>query len=129
MEIGDPGTFEGELNVPLLATESSPLPENASIIRNKLRIRLVLVLLAMILAVESGTAMLSAPTIRIYESITCQRYYEKYDKSKIGAGGQIPEELCKNQEIQGEVAIVKGFGELFNALFGMWNGPILGIQG
>ncbi|KAK2734064.1 hypothetical protein FQN55_002932 [Onygenales sp. PD_40] len=87
--------------------------------QNNLRIRLIISLFTIILAVETGFAMLSAPTTRIFESITCLRYYEQHDQSKIGAGGHIPEELCKNESIQGEVAIVKGYGELFDALFGV----------
>jgi hypothetical protein len=94
------------------------LPVDETRARKKLRIRLIITLFAMILAVEIGGSMLSAPTTRIYEAITCQKYYEKHDKSKIGKDGQTPEELCKNEEIQGEMAIVTGYRETFDALFG-----------
>lgn len=62
--------------------------------------------------------MLAAPMTRIFESITCLHYYKEHDPTIIGKNGYIPEELCKNKEIQGEVAIVKGYGELFDALSG-----------
>ncbi|KAJ9211946.1 hypothetical protein DTO166G4_6474 [Paecilomyces variotii] len=88
----------------------------ANAAREKLRWRLIITLFAMILTVETGNAMVSGPTTRIYEAIACRDYYQAHDPSKIGNGGQIPEELCKNSEIQSEVAIVKGYGELFDGL-------------
>ncbi|EEH19456.1 hypothetical protein PABG_01775 [Paracoccidioides brasiliensis Pb03] len=98
---------------------SNHVPDSTASSQRKLRMRLTVVLFAIVLAFETGGSMLSAPMTRIFESITCQRYYEQHDKSKIGKDGYIPEELCKNKEIQREVAIVKGYGELFDALSGV----------
>ena len=109
---------EDDENKPFLPDDPLELQDELAG-RSKLRLRLVLVLFSIILAVETGASMTSSPTTRIYESIACRQYYEAHDNSKIGAGGHIPEELCKNAQIQGEVAIVTGYRELFDALVGM----------
>ncbi|KAL2000286.1 hypothetical protein VTN02DRAFT_3307 [Thermoascus thermophilus] len=85
--------------------------------RRRLRLRLMLTLFAMILAVETGNAMVSGPTTRIYEAIACRRFYEIQDPSRIAPDGQVPEALCKRKEVQGEVATVTGYGEFFDGLF------------
>lgn len=85
--------------------------------RRRLRLRLMVTLFAMILAVETGNAMVSGPTTRIYESIACRQFYEVQDPTRIGPDGQVPEELCKSKEVQGEVAMVTGYGEFFDGLF------------
>jgi len=77
----------------------------------------MITLFAMTLAVETGVAMSSGPMTRIYESIACRQFYEARDPGKIGADGQVPEQLCKSKEVQGEVALVKGYGEFFDGLF------------
>ncbi|OJD17208.1 hypothetical protein AJ78_02701 [Emergomyces pasteurianus Ep9510] len=94
----------------------SDIPSSA---QRKLRMRLTVALFAIVLAFETGGSMLAAPMTRIFESITCLRYYEGQDPTIIRENRYIPEELCKNKEIQGEVAIVKGYGELFDALSGV----------
>lgn len=80
--------------------------------------RLTIALFAIVLAFETGGAMLGAPITRLFESITCLHYYKEHDPTIIGKNGYIPEKSCKNKEIQGEVAIVKGYGELFDAMAG-----------
>ncbi|PGH14310.1 hypothetical protein AJ79_03132 [Helicocarpus griseus UAMH5409] len=101
---------------PFTSKHGLDVPESA---QRKLRLRLTIALFAIVLAFETGGSMLAAPMTRIFESIICLHYYEQHDQSKIGKGGFIPEQLCKNKEIQSEVAIVKGYGELFDALSGV----------
>ena len=57
--------------------------------------------------------------VRIYESITCRKYYLEQDPSQIGADGQVQEELCKVKDVQTEVAAVKGYMEFFDGLLSM----------
>ncbi|PGH29045.1 hypothetical protein GX50_08203 [[Emmonsia] crescens] len=99
------------------SSQDSDAPGSA---QRKLRMRLTIALFAIVLAFETGGSMLAAPMTRIFESITCLHYYKEHDPTIIGKNGYIPEELCKNKEIQGEVAIVKGYGELFDALSGVF---------
>lgn len=85
----------------------------------KLRLRLLLTLFAVVLAVEMGLNMADSPMVRIYESITCRHYYTQYDPSQIGADGQVEEELCKVKDVQTELAAVKGYMEFFDGLLSM----------
>ena len=84
---------------------------------DKLRWRVIFTAIALILFAEIAIFMHTAPFVRIYEDITCRRWYEKNDPSKF-PNGQIPEQDCKNEAIQSEVAIVRGFQELFDGLVG-----------
>jgi hypothetical protein len=118
--------FEDREDAPFLAERDGPAAapprpssHESTAFREKLRIRLMITLFAIILFVETGNAMTQGPTTRIYESIACTSFYERTDATKIGPDGQIPEELCKGSEIQGEVAIVKGYGELFDGVTSM----------
>lgn len=85
----------------------------------KLRLRLLLTLFAVVLAVEMGLNMADSPMVRIYESITCRHYYAQHDSSQIGADGQVEEELCKVKDVQTELAAVKGYMEFFDGLLSM----------
>lgn len=124
MQSAQPDDLRDGEDAPFLAEEQGPSAPRyddraANAAREKLRWRLIVTLFAMILTVETGNAMVSGPTTRIYESIACRNYYEVHDPSQIANGGQIPEELCKNADIQSEVATVKGIGELFDGLTSM----------
>lgn len=82
-----------------------------------LRWRVIFIALALILFAETAIFMVNAPTVRLYEDITCRRWYKNNDPSKF-PNGQIPEAECKNEAIQSEVAIIRGFQELFDGLVG-----------
>ncbi|KAL4920109.1 MFS general substrate transporter [Aspergillus aurantiobrunneus] len=86
------------------------------VINGSIRSRLMITLLAMILAVEVGFVMAGGPMTRIYESIACREYFAQFDPTKIGSDGQVAEELCKGKEVQSEVAAVKGYMEFFEGV-------------
>lgn len=88
--------------------------QNAS--REKLRIRLMVTLYAMILFVEMGNAMTHGPFTRIFESIACKHWYLAHDPSQIGSDGEVPENQCKSSVIQSEVATIKGVLEFFDGI-------------
>jgi len=96
-----------------------PLPKESSAMQDRLRIKVIVIIAILILSVETGASMMSGPTTRIFEAITCKQYYESHDPSQIGSNGKIPEELCKLESIQSEIAFVKGYAELFDGLIGM----------
>lgn len=85
----------------------------------KFRLRLLLTLFAIVLAVEMGLNMADSPMVRIYESITCRHYYAQHDSSQIGTDGQVEEDLCKVKDVQTELAAVKGYMEFFDGLLSM----------
>jgi hypothetical protein len=121
--------FEDREDAPFLSQATTALPSPTSqdptkalkkLPTNKLRIRLMVTLLGVILLVETGFAMTQGPVTRILESIVCKNYYLATDPTKIGSDGEVPENLCKVNEIQGEVAIIKGYGEFFDGLASMY---------
>lgn len=107
---------EDREDAPFLAEQTSQSRPDATVAREKLRMRLMITLFTIILFVETGASMTSGPMTRIYESIACRHFYQAYNASMIDNSGQVPEKWCKGKEVQGEVAIVKGYGELFDAL-------------
>lgn len=84
-----------------------------------LRLRLMVTLFTMILAVEVGLVMAGGPVTRIYESIVCREYYAQYDPTQIASNGQVDEELCKIKDVQSELAAVKGYMEFFDGILSM----------
>lgn len=102
---------------PRISSDLRPKPTNAS--TKGIVFRLKVTLFAMILLVEVGFAFLEGPMVRIFEAIACRQYYGVVDPSKIGANGQVPEELCKIPDIQSELAAVKGYHVFFDGLMSM----------
>ncbi|KAK2760335.1 hypothetical protein FQN54_002403 [Arachnomyces sp. PD_36] len=82
----------------------------------KIRFRLMVVLLLMVLALETGGIMSMGPGTRIFESIACRNYYLLHDPAKIGASGQVNEDLCKINDVQAEVAAIVGYKQFFDGL-------------
>jgi hypothetical protein len=113
---------EDREDAPFLAGVSDHGPDAAAA-RERLRLRLMITLFSIIFFVETGGAMTVAPTTRIFEAIACRQYYEIHDMSVIDSHGNIPEELCKGSIVQAEVAIVKGYGELFDGLTSTYSNP------
>lgn len=63
--------------------------------------------------------------MRIFESVICYRYYEKADPSKIvlgrdvvgpGAIGGVPELYCKAEQVQSELAMLRGWQQFFDGI-------------
>lgn len=86
------------------------------VINGAIRSRLMITLLAIVLAVEVGFVMAGGPMTRIYEAIACREHFSEFDPTKIGPDGQVAEELCKGKEVQSEVAAVKGYMEFFEGV-------------
>ncbi|KAI0805581.1 major facilitator superfamily domain-containing protein [Xylaria sp. FL0064] len=58
---------------------------------------------------EIGEYLYSAPRVRLFESVSCKRYYLRHDPSVIRPDGSVPEYLCKVDPVQDEVATVLGW--------------------
>jgi hypothetical protein len=63
-----------------------------------------LVLLMTLLELEES--LQSVPTVRLYESAVCQQYYK----------AKVSEDKCKTKKIQQNLAYVRGWQGLFDAL-------------
>lgn len=84
--------------------------------------RLTLWFMLIVLLVSLGDQLQESPETRILESVICYRYYEQEDPSKLlvgrdavgpGAIGGVPEMLCKADEVQSQLALLKGWQLLF----------------
>jgi hypothetical protein len=94
--------------------KSSFLPQT----HNPTTITLLLAFLAFILGF--GSYLNAVPTTRIFEDIICHHYYDRQEaQHRIGLTDKIDEGLCKVDEIQEELALIKGISVVAAALPGM----------
>ena len=116
--------------------ESSPLlPPTTDYEDNTLRSRtrqswekVMMLVLAVVLLVSLGDQWQESPHARIMESVICYRYFEKVDQSKLligrdqigpGAIGGVAEMLCKADDVQSELAMLRGWQSMFDGLPGL----------
>lgn len=87
-------------------------PENITIL-----VMLVVLLLSL------GDQWMENPQQRILEAVICYRYYEKEDPSKLlvgrgavgpGAIGGVEEMFCKADDVQSELAMLRGWQQTFD---------------
>ena len=78
-----------------------------------------------VLLVSLGDQLMENPQIRIIEAVVCYRYYEAVDPSKLlmgrdevgpGAIGGVSEMLCKADDVQSELALLRGWQQFFDGL-------------
>jgi hypothetical protein len=62
--------------------------------------------LVAVVFISMSYAFIEAPGYRLYEVVICKRYYREHVPSVIGSGDDIPEENCKIDSIQQELAIL-----------------------
>ncbi|MCJ1322470.1 hypothetical protein MMC15_007819 [Xylographa vitiligo] len=82
----------------------------------RMRRWVILLIVGLIVAVDMPSVLQSSPTVRIIEDIYCRAYYQKNDPSKFGLGGTIEESFCKVDNVQAELAFLKGWMSFFNHL-------------
>ena len=82
-----------------------------------------LLVMLVVLLVSLGDQLMESPQTRITESVICYRYYENVDPSKLlvgrskigpGAIGGVEEMYCKADEVQSELAMLRGWQQLFD---------------
>lgn len=78
----------------------------------------IYLLLTIVAGIDFSMFMLSLPLTRVYEGITCYGYYAAHEPGRFKDPASIPETLCKLEDIQEELAIVKGYEALFISLPG-----------
>jgi hypothetical protein len=68
---------------------------------------------------DIGDYLIKAPRLRLYESIICTEYYQTHNISlplDIPWEGSIPEEYCKLDDIQDELAMIQGWQMGFDSI-------------
>ncbi|KAI0391243.1 major facilitator superfamily domain-containing protein [Xylariaceae sp. FL0594] len=79
-------------------------------------IYVVLACIAVAITAEIGEYLYTAPRVRLFESVSCTRYYLEHDPSVVGPDGSVPESLCKINPVQNEVASVLGWQLFFDSI-------------
>lgn len=88
-----------------------------------------------ILIINFGSALRFAPEIRLMELAICRRYYLQHDPSSVDHSGLVPEALCKLDEIQKQLAMLRAWLNVFVSIAGIyrrftpwWDGRCQGPQ-
>ena len=69
--------------------------------------RLALIACFLIILANAWLAtLMGTPVLRLFEASACRDYYLEHDPSRIDAGGDVPEKLCKVTPVQEEVAFL-----------------------
>ena len=68
--------------------------------------------------VEMCDMIIIVPTIALLERSICYTYYAEHDPHVIGPGGLVNERLCKIGPVQEQLAVLRGWKALFEALPG-----------
>ncbi|KAK5119354.1 hypothetical protein LTR85_007710 [Meristemomyces frigidus] len=106
---------------PLLRGQVIELPSRRPQWMSRSALTIILTLVVGLLA--SGDQLMDSPQTRIIESVICYRYYERVDPSKIqvgrdavgpGAGGGVAEMWCKADGVQEQLAMLRGYQQLFD---------------
>ncbi|TKX21782.1 MFS transporter-like protein 114 [Elsinoe australis] len=84
--------------------------------------------IVIVFLVSVGGQLMDYSSLRILESIICYRTWQNKDPSKLrlvgdevgpGALGGVSEELCKGNDIQGELATLRGYQQLLDGAPGL----------
>jgi hypothetical protein len=89
---------------PLLAP-IRPRPTASSTAKDQTT-KTVLYCLVTVVFISMSYAFIEAPMYRLYESVICERYYKEHGPSVIGPADRIPEQRCKIDSIQQELAVL-----------------------
>ncbi|KAF3385324.1 hypothetical protein F1880_002190 [Penicillium rolfsii] len=106
-------------NDPTVPGQSECCGDMDSELSPRTRFRLLTTLIMTLLAFEIGGKMIPGPMVRLIETIACDKYWRRHEPARLPAKGHLPEHLCKISAVQTEVATVKGYSDLFEALLCM----------
>ncbi|KAI1304371.1 major facilitator superfamily domain-containing protein [Xylaria venustula] len=79
-------------------------------------IYVVLCCIAIAIVSEIGEYLYTAPRVRLFEAVSCTRYYLQHDPSVVRPDGSVPESLCKVNPVQDEVASILGWQLFFDSI-------------
>jgi hypothetical protein len=71
-----------------------------------------------VVSTNLATRIITPPLYRLVELTICRAYYQTEDPSVIGRTGDVAEELCKLNIIQGELAYFMGVVETIRIVCG-----------
>lgn len=80
---------------------------------------IIIVATLIVFLVDFGGFVSLAPLTRLYESISCYKYYATHDPSGIPVTGIIPEEMCKVSSVQDTVAVLNSWQNVWDVIPGI----------
>lgn len=77
--------------------------------------------MGLVFLLDLSASLMTAPNMRIMESILCHDFYKKAKPSLIGSHGVVDEKYCKINPVQENLAFLNGWDSFFANLPGMIN--------
>ena len=96
-----------------VSTGASVQPETPA---EHLQKRITILIFILTATLEIPLILLLTSETRVFELILCRQYYAHVDPGKIGAGGRVPEQFCKIEAVQAQVANLRGGQQFFQNL-------------
>ncbi|QSZ37696.1 hypothetical protein DSL72_008795 [Monilinia vaccinii-corymbosi] len=122
----EPNSTLPEDTTPLLRHASSRSVHSttdhvALLIRQNIAFRVSIICILSVLVVEIGDYLIQAPLARTLEDVLCRAYYSSAPVSEFIKVPRlaIPEIHCKNDVIQGKLAMLKGWDQTFGCIPGL----------
>jgi hypothetical protein len=104
---------------PLLGSKSEDLAEELHLTPWR-RSTIAILLVAILAAVDSGILEIVVPLTRVFEGIVCHNYFVIHDPGVIVPGADLPEEMCKIEPVQSQLAFIRGYEGLFMTVPSEW---------
>src|SRR5690348_15781121 len=107
----DPSAATPLLSPPVALTSDDQIPQ-----RRKSPTVIVVILLLYLVFLDLGYELIQPAQTRVLEAIFCRQYYEQLDPRLVGRDGKggVDETWCKVQEMQGDLAMLKGWQLTFD---------------
>ncbi len=114
---------------PLLAADAQgPRPDDVGAGKERINTKAVALTFLSVLVADISYFISIAPLTRVYEDITCRRYFRESRHALFltGTSGLPDEAQCKIPEVQGPVAELFGYQTFLNSLVGILLGLYFG---
>jgi hypothetical protein len=98
--------------------DTPPISWTTTIYEHFSKWKIVYLVSLFVLAVDFPAFMRITPKLRMYELALCRDYYSKEDPSLIAPDGSVEEKYCKLEQIQSELAIMRGLIGFLEAIPG-----------
>lgn len=76
----------------------------------------VMLCIGVAVTVDIGDYLFLAPKVRLFESVICTHFYQRENPSLVGSDGSVPENFCKVDAVQDEVAMILGWQLFFDSI-------------
>jgi hypothetical protein len=104
--------------MPVEAEDEWPETSDNGTRRTKLSIYQMVALVILVICQSMAIRVMSLPLNRLIESRYCLEYYRQHNPSKIMPDDKVPENLCKIDSVQKQLAVLQGLIETFHIFCG-----------